>query len=451
MKPNVVLGANQISDAAIELYLKPAEGTIWVVDAPACTTLDHAPAEKRCARSVVIDMDTGNSCWREEYVVIAVYVDWTDLHGSHQEGGYLLEVKERNGQVFIELEYAHKNGAFPLAAVVGRDTLVLPVGDAVYVHGTPTKEGMLQVPCGAICRALVSMDTHELEESACGETLEQKLVRLKQENDAVRQQLAAAVQQHGARAAVGQSLVGLVDVLVSQRNHYSKELADADSAAAQMVLLLNRIANEGCSLPHLEAPYARTADEWCGQSDTEWCVTGDVFEEWVAKLRKQALHSNQLRQAQEWAATAMRERDCLAARLNRIAREGVSLPTTNSVRTVADWLNDSDTPNCVSEQVMQQWLASMTPTSEYEAVKKQLAGCRGTVRSICGDVLATVVNVVALRKVARASLPLSPEAMRRKDRAMRRSKEKLLDLAEYLDLSTVTDVVREAVEELRAE
>jgi len=57
-------------------------------------------------------------------------------------------------------------------------------------------------------------------------------------------------------------------------------------------------------------------------------------------------------------------------RLHRIAREGVSLPTTNGgTRTAADWLGDSDTPNCVSEHVMQEWLKSMVPATEYQQLQ----------------------------------------------------------------------------------
>ena len=173
---------------------------------------------------------------------------------------------------------------------------------------------------------------------------------------------------------------------------------------------------------------------------------GETVAEKLARLEKDhgRLEAN-LAKAQELFEGALRERDRLVTRLNRIAQEGVSLPNTKHYRrTAGDWLGDSDTPNCVSEQLMQAWLTSMVPAYELAARTRLLAHMRS-------DMLSTIVNVANLREVAKYSLPVTKIAWKDKERALRRSREKLLDLAAYVDPQTVASAVNEIIENLRAE
>lgn len=157
---------------------------------------------------------------------------------------FVIRVKTTNGDVDIELRdhfippvgllHAERNG---IALQPPGDPVEWIVGEGQSVD-VPHSRCRTADPRRICDYALAHIDFDDL--CVDGETVEQKLARLEQENSDAWEKLAAAARQHGARTAVGQSLGGLADVLVSQRNHYSEELAKANAIAAQLRLHLTQ-------------------------------------------------------------------------------------------------------------------------------------------------------------------------------------------------------------------
>ncbi len=240
--------------------------------------------------------------------------------GTHWHSMFIC-IQLKDGCAVAEMEEPFVHPFYPTTFDDWR--VCVQVAGEWYTTTTLNLVGKL-VTAEAICRLLAGTMTEEaFLASAEGESLAEEQARLRRLEAQVRR-MASMWTRDGAQ---DENPATLLEGVLQRQHDF---LYARSNTIAVLVRLLNRLANEGCSLPNLSEPYARTPDDWFGRSETRWRVTSDMFERWIGKMRQHTHDSHQLERDKRWAQEAEQQRDAHKVLLLEVSSIALGRPVSTS-------------------------------------------------------------------------------------------------------------------------